>query len=1080
MRHSLWLILIVAFGCSDIIVPLPRLDMVSPEHDVADAVATDEVESSEDTGQVFDIFDSFDTPICKNDEDCQHLAKPCVVARCTNGICTTENAPKGTLCSTGENTDDCVSFECNGKGLCEKVISPDGTSCIPVNPSAGCGFYKCKDGQCEFAEPCQDLDPCTKDECDDKSFTCRFVPISGEVCDDDDPCTSEDTCIMGICVGTKDACDDHNPCTVDSCSKEAGCAHVPADGLPCDDGNPCTVGDVCQNGNCMAGTPIDCDDGNICTKDLCDTETGQCLHEPLNGDFGECDANLCTVGDYCDGGFCHPGSVLYCPPPAGCGLSAQMNRSRDPNCDCIRSVCLPDLGCVYAVEDLCMECTFLPKHCDDKNPCTWDECYVSDAPDACHYVPLEFRSEESSCPLVDKCAIGGTCWNGMCVPAGYKDCDDKNPCTDDFCDKVTGNCVHLFNTLACDDKNPCTFDDRCTMGVCKGEPVDCDDKNPCTEDHCDTITGRCTFEPGEGFCDDGNPCTVGDRCVEGVCVGTKASCDDKDPCTIDYCDPNLQTCVNQPILLCRKCTRNEDCFDGNDCTLDICSDGVCKFLKQNGGTCDDGDSCTGDDRCVNGECVGGALRVCEERPCNVVYCDPSHGCVYVPVGGACDDGNPLTVGDRCVNGVCVPGAVSNCSSMPEGSTCTDGDDTTTQDFCLAGKCVGIKETNFKVFNHPTYFKGVSASRLIAGNYTDDKGASKGFLAEVPAPFSTPKVIAETVTEGQYNAVYGLLGAGDNALVAYAHDSASKWQVGGQMNMPKSMGDISAVDGAFNPLASPETCSSVYHYVFGGTTFDRQQVALIHCKAYSWMFGYLCLPQVSCGSFLTFTLPFQNFSVLTKDVQVLPYSGCSYSACIAEAYVGATVTMGSFVSSVLLKATPPVSGGDMVATLTQASNYFNGEVEAIKVVNDGSNLVLFGVGRSGLMFEIPLKEMSPMTDPTLFNAVVRDQSSYDFMSIASGSDYLFIGGVQRKDSDTKQWVIIFHRLSSGLGEFGTYSVIPLATCKVSTQHCDSFELFKVAYDDKNGELLMVGSKPTSDGYEGVLYRLDMKKITTSRQ
>jgi hypothetical protein len=394
--------------------------------------------------------------------------------------------------------------------------------------------------------------------------------------------------------------------------------------------------------------------------------------------------------------------------------------------------------------------------------------------------------------------------------------------------------------------------------------------------------------------------------------------------------------------------------------------------------------------------------------------------------------------------------------------------------------VGIQESPLKVFGHSTYFRGVSASRLIAGDYTDDKGASKGFLAEVPASFSTPKVIAETVTEGRYNAVYGLVGAGDSALVAYAHDRASRWQIHGQFSMPTGMGDISALDGAFWLSGSPQDCSDVYHYVFGGTTTDRQQVALIHCKAYFWMFGYLCLPEVACGSFLTFAPPLQNFSVSTKDVQVLPYSGCSYSACIAEAYVAATVTMGSFVSSVLLKATPPVSGGDMLATLTQASNYFNGEVEAIKVVNDGSNLVLLGVGRSGLMFEMPLKDMSPNTDPSSIGAVIRDQDSYDFMSIASSNDYLFIGGVQRKDSDTKQWVVLFHRLSSGLGEFGTYSVIPLSTCKASAQDCDAFDPFKVAYDDKNGELLVVGSRPTSDGYEGVLYRLDMKKVTGSRQ
>ena len=1071
MRPSFWMIPFLASGCSEIVVPLPPLDIGPPED------AIDKIETLEDKGQRIDISDFLEALVCKNDDDCKHLTENCAVGRCKEGTCITEYLPKGTQCTTGEVPDACLTFECDGNGSCIKAFLPDGTQCVPQDPSASCGIYKCEGGECKFAQACQDLDPCTRDECDHERFICRFVPISGEPCDDDDPCTDGDTCVMGICVGMREPCDDQNPCTTDLCSKENGCVHISADGLPCDDGDPCTANDVCREGKCVSGPQIDCDDGNPCTIDKCDEDTGQCVHEPSNEKEIECDANLCTVDDYCEDGFCHPGSSLTCSVPTMCAADV----APDPNCDCIRSVCLPDLGCIYAVENLCMECSFLEAGCADNNPCTREVCdfdpnsLVGDT--VCYYELQENHPETSdSCSLVDKCALGGTCSNGICVPTGYKDCDDNNPCTDDFCDKVTGKCVHSFHMLACDDNDPCTFNDRCIMGECKGEPVDCNDQNPCTRDYCDTATGKCVFEPMAGFCDDGNPCTVGDRCVEGVCIGTRASCDDKDPCTIDYCDPKLQICVNQPILACLNCTKNEDCFDGNDCTIDICDDGKCKFLRQNGGACDDGNVCTGDDRCVNGECVGGALKVCEERPCNVVFCDPNKGCVYVPVGGACDDGNQITVGDRCVNGVCVPGALSDCSLIPEGSACTDGDESTTLDFCLAGKCLGIQETPFRIFKRPTYLRAVSATRLIAGYYMDDNNAPKAFLAEIPTSFSTPRVIAETVTAGRYNAVYGLAGAGDYALIAYAHDPTSRWQIRGEFHIPKWMGDISAIDGAFNLLGSH--CSDVYHYVFGGTTIDMEQVALIHCKTYSVPFGYLCLSEVACGSFMTFRIPLQNLIVTTKDVSVLTYSGCSYSACIAEAYVGVTTT-GASVSSVILKATPPVSGGDMLETLTRASNYFDKEVEAIKVIMDGSKLVLFGVGKSGLMFEIALEDMSPLTDPTIIHAIT-NQESYDFTSVAASKEYLFVGGVQKKETETEQWVILFHRLASGLGEFGTYTVVPLATCKASTQDCGRFGLLEVAYDEQNSELLIVGSRPTSDGYEGVLYRLDMKKVTGSSQ
>jgi len=48
-------------------------------------------------------------------------------------------------------------------------------------------------------------------------------------------------------------------------------------------------------------------------------------------------------------------------------------------------------------------------------------------------------------------------------------------------------------------------------------PIECDDSNPCTTDFMDPLTGDCVFETKN--CDDGNPCTV-DSCdpVSGECV----------------------------------------------------------------------------------------------------------------------------------------------------------------------------------------------------------------------------------------------------------------------------------------------------------------------------------------------------------------------------------------------------------------------------------------------------------------------------------------------------------------------------------------------------------------------------------
>ena len=42
---------------------------------------------------------------------------------------------------------------------------------------------------------------------------------------------------------------------------------------------------------------------------------------------------------------------------------------------------------------------------------------------------------------------------------------------------------------SCDDNNVCTLDDECIAGVCYGPSVDCDDGDPCTDDWCDPVDG---------------------------------------------------------------------------------------------------------------------------------------------------------------------------------------------------------------------------------------------------------------------------------------------------------------------------------------------------------------------------------------------------------------------------------------------------------------------------------------------------------------------------------------------------------------------------------------------------------------
>src|SRR5439155_4591758 len=93
------------------------------------------------------------------------------------------------------------------------------------------------------------------------------------------------------------------------------------------------------------------------------------------------------------------------------------------------------------------------------------------------------------------------------------------------------------------------------------------------------------------------------------------------------------------------------------------------FLME-GAPCDDGDSCTAEDLCVDGACFG----------------------TPQPDLSACDDGDSCTLGDVCHDGVCEGMPSDTCDDeercAPDGSLCDDGNPCTTGDVCVEGSCIG--------------------------------------------------------------------------------------------------------------------------------------------------------------------------------------------------------------------------------------------------------------------------------------------------------------------------------------------------------------------------------------------------------
>ena len=614
------------------------------------------------------------------------------------------------------------------------------------------------------ATNCDDQNPCTEDSFNGTS--CEHSPLSGVACEDGNPCTAGDSCVAGVCeAGADPACDDDDPCTDDLCDPVSGCSHGYNTAV-CDDGVPCTINDQCNNGQC-AGVLNSCDDNNSCTSDTCETATGQCQHEPASGSCN--DGNSCTSGDQCDNGQCvgQPLScedgkgctVDYCDPAVGCihdqiaegtlcddgnactqgdacsaeGYCIGSDITCNDGNDCTGDWCDPAEGCIYEPEsgscddgsacttgDACVAgtCEGTPLDCSDTNPCTDEWC---DPASGC-VTDYHTRACDDSNP----CTTGEACINGMCGGGDEVDCDDGNYCTSEYCNPALNGCVYENNNFSCDDNNACTADDMCQEGSCGGNPLSCSDGNPCTADLCDPETG-CYNEAITGACNDNNACTINDTCGDdGVCRGETVECDDENTCTDDYCDRDLG-CVYEPrggaCTDGNPCTINDqcsgglcsgtevDCDDGDPCTVDSCdiTTGQCLHPPGSGANCDDGNMCTENDRCFNGECNGTPITCPDDgNECTDNVCDETQGCVAMYNSNLCDDGLYCTVSDSCLNGSCVGserycGAggdclevycnedADQCSETPrsDGTICDDGNPATLVDVCQDGSCNGV-------------------------------------------------------------------------------------------------------------------------------------------------------------------------------------------------------------------------------------------------------------------------------------------------------------------------------------------------------------------------------------------------------
>jgi Dictyostelium (slime mold) repeat len=125
----------------------------------------------------------------------------------------------------------------------------------------------------------------------------------------------------------------------------------------------------------------------------------------------------------------------------------------------------------------------------------------------------------------------------------------------------------------------------------------------------------------------------------------------------------------------RTLPRPGPCDDGITCTVDdACSGGACVGTQLYDTPCDDGDACSIDDRCHGFYCAGIGGICDDHNPCTNDACDSQTGaCSHeIDDGNWCDDEDLCTLGEACHGGVCSGSIPLDCHACPAGSESING------------------------------------------------------------------------------------------------------------------------------------------------------------------------------------------------------------------------------------------------------------------------------------------------------------------------------------------------------------------------------------------------------------------------
>lgn len=371
-------------------------------------------------------------------------------------------------------------------------------------------------------------------------------------------------------------------------------------------------------GGCKADCPKD--DANACTLDLC--EGGETVYEPMP-----------------NGATCHVGALI--------GV-------------CVERTCV-------------LSCSGQKGECDDKNPCTADECVEPSK--TCVHVNVGLSPPED----------GNECTYGVCIGGqelhlpknDWTPCGEKGVCKQGICS-------------ACSAASDCGKDAECMTWTCEsgacvpkldaeGKYIkDADIDGDCRQPECDAFgnvveilyegdepgddNSACTKELCAGWTPYHQPLAEGSFCPGGVCDanGACVECTTDLHCGSKYCfaqkcyecDNGIQDGNEADVDCggsCPKCA-GEPCGKDSECKTGYCADGVC--CAEACGTCR---------TCVSPGFIGQCKIVPkygEEPPaCSIAsgtMCNGAAAC-KIALGFLC------VQGFQCASGICKSGL---CAAMP--------------------------------------------------------------------------------------------------------------------------------------------------------------------------------------------------------------------------------------------------------------------------------------------------------------------------------------------------------------------------------------------------------------------------------